>query len=503
MSALEERYAGELIGRLECFDRMIIYGTLNGLSHSGAVAGELGRLGFGVFELATFAQPLRDALRQRAESMAQEHGLEIEFLRDWRTKKEVLAQERLQQRGEQPGLVCILSAMESCTTFAPRKGGGPKQKPWLKTTSGRCLHYYFYFYDEDLGLIHLRVPTWLPMRLQFHLNGHAWLARRLRQAGVSCALTDNAILETSNWPQAVQFSSAPPMQWLEQRLQSYVARCCPQAARHGGYYLTLAQVELSLDLVFREEKTATELGAELTRQAMLIGRAGEVARFFGHEFSEEAEATTQFKTIQEGVLRVRHILGHQSLKLYNKGRVLRIEATTHDVRFFKHYREVAKRDGTIEWRVAPLKASLYSLGTLFGLLQASCRRYLTWLSRLEDPRIGRHQLDAITRPKRDEKNRSWRGFNFFAAEDHHALMTLLQGAGLIAGWTNRRLRAALAGQKSSGQISRLLRRLREHGLIRRVQKTFTYYLTAAGQCAVIAAQKLRQHLLIPTLNAAT
>ena len=217
----------------------------------------------------------------------------------------------------------------------------------------------------------------------------------------------------------------------------------------------------------------------------------------------EAEATTQLTTIQEGVLRVRHILGHQSLKLYNKGRVLRLEATTHDVRFFKHHREVIKRDGTKEWRVAPLKASLYSLGTLFGLLQASCRRYLQWLSRLEDPRIGRHQLDEITRPKRDEKKRSWRGFNFFATEDHHALITLLNASGLIAGWTNRRLRAALGGTKTSSQVSRLLRRLREHHLIRRVRNTFKYYLTAAGQTAIIAAQKLRHHLVIPTLNAAT
>ena len=33
--------------------------------------------------------------------------------------------------------------------------------------------YYFYYYDKDFGLIHLRVPTWLPMRL---------LARQVPQA---------------------------------------------------------------------------------------------------------------------------------------------------------------------------------------------------------------------------------------------------------------------------------------------------------------------------------
>jgi hypothetical protein len=503
VEGIEQRYGAELEGALVCLDRMMIYGTLTGLCHPGAVAGELGRLGLGMFEIGIFAEPLTDALRERAQALALQHGIEIEFVRDWRVKKEELAQARLRERGERPGLVCILSAIENCQTIKPRKGGGAKKAPWLKITGGRCLHYYFYFYDELLGLIHLRVPTWLPMRLQFHLNGHAWLARRLREAGETCTLEDNAIVSCSNWKTAAKLSGEPPLQWLEERLQSYLRECCPHAARFGGYYLTLAQVECSLDLIFRGEETVSELCAQLTRQAVLLARAGDVARFFGHEFSPEAEATTQFKTIQEGVLRIRHILGNQSLKLYNKGRVLRIEATTHDVKFFKHYREVAKRDGTKEHKIAPLKASLYSLGTLFGLLESTCRRYLRWLDRLEDPHIGRHRLDQITRPKRDQKHRSWRGFNLFDPGDQRSMLALLDGQGQISGWTNKRLRVALGGQQSSSQISRILRRLREHGLLRRIARTFKYYLTHTGHCALIALQKIQNHILLPTLNAAT
>jgi hypothetical protein len=503
VSGLEERYKAALVGRLACLDRMMVYGTLTGLCHSGAVVAELRRWGFGIFELKEFVQPLTGSIRARAEELARQAAVPIEFLRDWRSDKEDLAKERLHQGGAQPGLVCIFSAMENCQTFEPRKGGGPKKQPWLKATGGRCLHYYFYFYDEELGLIHLRVPTWVPFRLQFHLNGHSWLERRLRAAGLACQAQDNAIVEVANWAQAQALSRQPPMEWLERRLQHYVALCCPQAARFGGYYLTLAQVEVSLDLVFNSEELVRELCADLTRQAMLIARAGEVARFFGHEFSPEAEATTRFATVQEGVLRLRHFLGQQSIKLYNKGAVLRIEVTTHEVSFFKHHREVKKRDGTTEWKVAPLKKSLFSLGTLQGLLEAACQRYLCWLSRLENPRLGRHNLDLITRPKRDDKQRSWRGFNFFAAADQRVPLAVLGGEATISGWTNRRLRAALGHSLNSHQVGRLLRRLREHGLIRRIVHTCKYYLTALGHCALIAARKLQEHLLIPTLNAAT
>jgi hypothetical protein len=55
--------------------------------------------------------------------------------------------------------------METCDTYQPRHD---KQtgKSFLRPDSGKCLHYYFYFIDEELGLIHLRVPTWCPFRLQ-------------------------------------------------------------------------------------------------------------------------------------------------------------------------------------------------------------------------------------------------------------------------------------------------------------------------------------------------
>jgi hypothetical protein len=48
---------------------------------------------------------------------------------------------------------------------------------------GECIHYYFYFIDEELGPCCLRVPTWAPFRSQFYFNGHNALAVKLaRQA---------------------------------------------------------------------------------------------------------------------------------------------------------------------------------------------------------------------------------------------------------------------------------------------------------------------------------
>lgn len=58
--------------------------------------------------------------------------------------KEILA-------GAITGLVCILSAMEPCSTYKPwhNKQTG---KTYLVPDEDKCLHCYFYFVDEGLGL---------------------------------------------------------------------------------------------------------------------------------------------------------------------------------------------------------------------------------------------------------------------------------------------------------------------------------------------------------------
>jgi hypothetical protein len=60
-------------------------------------------------------------------------------------------------RGDRPGLVHIISAMEACDTYKPWHDKHT-HRTFLRPDTGKCLHYYFYFIDAELGLIYLRVP---------------------------------------------------------------------------------------------------------------------------------------------------------------------------------------------------------------------------------------------------------------------------------------------------------------------------------------------------------
>lgn len=92
-------------------------------------------------------------------------------------------------------------------------------------------------------------------------------------------------------------------------------------------------------------------------------------------------------------------------------------------------------------------------------------------------------------------NRNHKGFNFFDEKDLHVLLTLLRGEFNISGFRNKDLKKFL--QLTVSQISRLIKRLRIHGLIKKVGKSYKYYLTVLGKETIIMAQKLKEIVIIP------
>jgi len=80
------------------------------------------------------------------------------------------------------------------------------------------------------------------------------------------------------------------------------------------------------------------------------------------------------------------------------------------------------------------------------------------------------------------------------------LLAILRGEYHLRGLSNRLLQRVRTG-KRGGQISRVLKRLRLHGLIKQIAHTCKYYVTALGQRALLAALKLKELLILPTLMA--
>ena len=101
-----------------------------------------------------------------------------------------------------------------------------------------------------------------------------------------------------------------------------------------------------------------------------------------------------------------------------------------------------------------------------------------------------------------EHERSYRGFNLFCKEDQQLMQALARGEFNIRGFQNRTLRPHLT-ETTSGQISRLLKRLRLDGFIKKVGRMYRYYLTQFGKEIIAAALKLKELVVIPQLAFST
>ncbi|MDO8691220.1 MAG: MarR family transcriptional regulator [Dehalococcoidia bacterium] len=500
MALLTERYAKQIRGVLSCFDRVVIMGTLPGVCYAEGMSVYLRVRDIRLFDYPRFAEPLRDEIRENAERLAQEHGIEIEYIRSTHAfRKEDRIHAILAARGEHAGLVHIFSAMEPCAAFAPwhDKATG---RTVLRYKDGKCVHYYFYFIDEEFGLCYLRVPTWAPFRLQFYCNGHNWVARQLRQAGIAYSQLDNAFSNIDDIVRAQALADAFPVEVLHHTLDALAATYCP-VLRHFGvtYHWSLMQVEYATDIIFRRQDALRPLYEALVRTAVHAVKPDHVATFLGRKLTGNyaAELGNDFHTRIEGT-RIKHHMGPVAIKLYDKqALILRIETTVNDVSFFRHHRTVEHRDATQETKVAPMQKTIYSLRALRDLLAAANRRYLEFLSQLTDPSSGVGKVERLAAPVRKD-DRTYRGFNLFDPDDLALFFALARGEWQISGLYNRTLRRFLP-DLNGPQVSRLLKRLRLHALIKKVGHTYKYYLTRFGQDVLLTALKLRQLVVIPSL----
>lgn len=500
---ITDHYAEQVGFVLSCYDRIVITGTLPQLCFAQGMTSYLYQHHIRIFDYAGFVQPYRETLRENAEQLAKENGIAIEFVRKQHTRKEELVKKVLEKRGTSPGLVHILSAMETCESYKPWYDK-KTHKTYLKPDTAKCLHYYFYFIDAELGLCYIRVPTWCPFRLQIYFNGHNWLAAELTKAGIAYTLLDNAFVAIEADKQAQKIADRFSVDRLHRKLDAFAKRFCPVYEAFGQvYHWSVTQAEYATDIVFKNQDDLQAIYGTLISTAIHTVKPDNIATFLGRKLhpNYQGEMGNHYHVRLEGT-RIKHSMGKVSIKMYDKfQKILRIETTVNDLSFFKHYRTVEHRNGATSQKFAAMKKNIYSLAPLQNVLKAANRRYLAFISAIDDQQTGRHRLNRISKPI-PQNRRKYKGFNFFDTDDLKLMLTIARGEFNINGFKNKDIRNYIPC-KNGGQISRLLKRLRVHGLIRKAQKVYKYYLTKLGKQVIATALKIKEFVIIPQLNLKT
>jgi hypothetical protein len=116
---LPERYGEQIAGVLSCYDRLVITGTLPGICYADGMTRFLHASGIRIFDYPQFALKLRDRVRERAASLAAEAGVTIQNIGKAHIRKEDVVTRVLEQRGDHPGPVHVISAMEARDAYQP------------------------------------------------------------------------------------------------------------------------------------------------------------------------------------------------------------------------------------------------------------------------------------------------------------------------------------------------------------------------------------------------
>ncbi len=491
----------QISGILNCYDRIIFTGTLLNRCYAGGMEKELSFNKILCYDYQKqVALPLAEKIKEHVSALATKEGIPIEYMGLSKIRKEDFVNEKIKNRGGHKGLVCILSAVESCRHFAPYHDK-EKNHTGLKMKLGKCLTYYFYFIDEIFGLCFIRVPTWIPCQLMFYFNGHNYLKNKLQQEKISFKMADNCFTEIENFEKANQLSSQLDIKLLEKKLCEYTKQFVPMIEKYlvSSYYWSIKQIELSTDIVFKDDKSLNEIYEQLIITAMHTVKVKNVATFLG--------INIPYKNI-DGIgnctkktyigTRLRHNMGPHCIKMYDKyNRVLRIETTTDKVNSFRTLRPVYSRTGISEIKIASVKKNIQSLDVLFDIMSSSNRRYMEFISNLNLHVEGRKLLKKTTSPLK-EGNRNYKGLNFFNEDDDMLLRIISSGEFNITGFRNKDLQEKLG--LTCGQVSRQMKRLRTHGIIKKIGKSYKYYITKNGQKVIMTGLKLKELYIIPKLD---
>jgi len=495
------RHSTRIAGVISGFDRLLFRGTLRSISYVDGMDRFLASQRILYKDFAAYAARLTARVRAHAETLAQQTGRPLEYLRSSAISKDARAREILARDGITDGLVCIFSCVESCVAMTVR-GERATKRLRLVREERRCVFLYFYYVDRDFGLMHVRVQTWLPLTIQIYVNGREWLARQLTAAGLAYVQQDNAIIPTDVPPAAAISDQLQTFAW-EPWLTRYAAQVNPWLggpdALFRGYYWSVRESEVATDVIFATPADLKALYPRLLHHAIEHFTTGDLLRFLGRvvpgRFQGEAHSTLVHRP--EGI-RIRHWLDENSIKMYDKGdRLLRVEMTLNNPDRFKVLRR-RPSDRRLDW--LPLRRGIADMRRRADLGRAAAARYLDALSVVGDPTPSHHLLDSVSQ-RVTRHGRPYRPLRPISPHEAPLFTTILHGEFTLRGFQNRDLRRALypdadadpIHRRSVGaRITRHLRLLRAHGVIKKVSRTRYYRLTIKGHQVMTTALRFRE-----------
>jgi len=499
----------KVTGILHGFDRMIFKGHMTTFFPENGFSSFLNRQGILLKDYKEYVTKVTGEIKKHVNKIAEDKGRPFQYLNSPMTKrngksKEDIAKEIAEKDNIKEGLVCIFSTLEMCNSFGV-KGNHKTHKKEVARNQTRCLHYYFYIMDKEFGLMHIRLQSWFPLTVQIHINGRRWLEKKFKSSQIKYEMYENSFSFVEDIEKAQALSEELSHFDFPKVFDAMIREINPwfskiKALGYPGYYWVADQVEIATDVMFKTRGDLEEILPTLFQETLLNCSATDVMKFLGKKMhgNFKGEVTSDIKKRPQG-WRVKHYLKRNHIKMYDKGNILRIETTINNPREFKIFKTTQGKNGETAQRWIPLGKSVANLYRHFQIGIQSNNRYLMALGQLQSKSKQIKELDSLCQSKKGTNGKPIAKMNPVDEKTCEIFLAVMTGDFIINGLRNKDLVEKLFNPKEKDEmtkryrerISRLISKLRGHGLLSKVQKSRLYRVTKKGFSVMSAALRYR------------
>ena len=448
---------------------------------------------------AALMSPISRSFVAKLEGFVAQHEIPlVQFRRGQR--KDAVMTEHLRHFRHDEGVVFVGKAQEKTPVFRTEKRRSPttgRPYPWIVKSTAMVNHYYVYAVDRNFGPFFLKFCTYFPFNAKLCLNGHEYAKRQLAQKGIAFEALDNGILSCAEPERVQKICDGLSAEKIDGFLRKWL-RLLPHpftgADRKAGYRydISILQAEFSLTQVLDRPVHGRLFFEQVIRENLDLGRPEQVQLIFNRKITRRTPGRFRTRVVTQDVTPSLNVYYKNArIKQYHKeNRALRTETTINNSYDFG----VGKR--------------LHNLPKLREIGFAANRRLIELERLSHDCMLTEDTFRTINNPVAADRQRA-SGLRFADPRAHALLQALILFRQIAQGFRSADLRhhlAALSGRDpeslSQGAITYQLRRLRLHGLIERLPKSFRYRVTEFGFRAALFFTRVYNRILRPGLAAA-
>ena len=491
-----EQNKEKINGILSTFDRMLINGYILQLQNPQQFLYYLIQNNIQLKDFKEFAEQQTEILCSHINNYIKENNVNLQYLKQASTDKDELARLELEKNPDKYGLIAAFSAVELCRTMTVVPNCYT-QKLEITSRNTKCKHYYFYFNDKEFGWMFVKIQTWFPYNVQIYLNGHEYLRKRLEKNNIKYEMFNNSFSYIEDFDKAQKLADGILNEKLADSFDGIIEKINPilsniKEKMEHSYYWCIDQCEFATDINFKNRKDLSLFYKKLVETAYFTFSSQDIYSFFGRNISRihnftKGEIVSDLRNRYQGY-RIKFKINENQIKMYDKGNNLRIEVTINNPKDFKVQKEKEKiieheRIEVIK-KWIPMGKSIVNLYRYAEISKSIINRYINALPEIDIDIVPISEIEKAS-SSIIVNNRKYTGFNILEKDTLKLFSIISNGKYIVNGFTNKLIRMEYfevdVSDKEINQMTRLLSKLKAHGIIKKVARKNKYYLTTNGR----------------------